>query len=94
MLPVLVEEDILRLQVSVYNVTAVTVIDRGEDLLNYICSILLAKVLLRRNPLKQLASVAKSENNQKTNIRENRQMKGVQVEQKVGQQALRTARDG
>jgi hypothetical protein len=43
----------------VHDVAAVTVVDCGQDLLDYVCRILLAKVLLRSDPLKELSSIAK-----------------------------------
>ena len=67
-LAILIEEQILRLQVSVHDVAAVTVVDCGQDLLDYVCRILLAKVLLRSDPLKELSSIAKSDDTRKHEV--------------------------
>ena len=76
MLAVLVQEKILGLQVSVDDVATVAVVDRGQDLLDDVGCILLAEVLLRCDSFEKFTSIAKSDNNQKIDIRGIRMKKG------------------
>ena len=43
--PILIEEQILWLQVSVHNIALVTIINGGQNLLNYVSRILLTEIL-------------------------------------------------
>mmetsp|Transcript_33172 Transcript_33172/g.95387 ORF Transcript_33172/g.95387 Transcript_33172/m.95387 type:complete len:238 (+) Transcript_33172:3-716(+) len=53
-----VEEDVLRLDVSMYHVVLVQVPDRGQDLLHYPLALLLRDLLSRRQEVEELAPVA------------------------------------
>jgi len=57
-LAIFIKKKILRLKVSMHDVVLVTVVDCGQNLLDDVCSILFAKVLLRSNSLKKFTSIA------------------------------------
>ena len=53
-----IKEQVLRLEISVHDIPCVTVVDGTQHLLDDVCCVLLAKVLLLSDPLEELTAIA------------------------------------